>query len=553
MVWPRDNTAFTNSARSDGLQLRHWRKQKPARVANTDAMDTETGEVPAQPDYEFAKYNISITVPTYTDEQYEAHLKSSEWSREETDYLVQTVKDWHQNWTIIIDRYEYILETKAEDATNPSTALVKAQEVKERTLENLKARYYEIWAKIMAVESGGVQNMNETEFHLHETLTRYNPQTETVRKNLAWQLTSRSAEEIREEEYLLSELQRIMISAGKFEAERAEVRQRLESAQSQSNDRYGNNGTLNFAVLNQLYNSLAAQDRSRKARHRLSLNNSDLIHSPSGMGPNGTPLTANNRDSLGSAGGPNRKSSMAAPQPVRHLPPRLEKKFAITTHERLSSGVTFRSDRLLKLRQAKSQIQTQKIAAALAELGVPDIINLPTQRVLDAFDHLVQRVTKLLDARKVVEKEESEFRVQAAMRDELKQPEGAGGDGVKEEGDTTINGADDEQDGQDQDAEGEEEDDSEGEDDNDEDADGDGDGDGDDDADGDEDGDADGDEDAEGEEEDDVVDQMEVEEPPPVRPSSSRSVANSATRSHKRSASVLSTNSNASKRSRRLR
>jgi DNA methyltransferase 1-associated protein 1 len=71
------------------------------------------------------------------------------------------------------------------------------------------------------------------------------------------------------------------------------------------------------------------------------------------------------------------------------------------------------------MRQAKSQIQTQKITQALIELGIPDILQLPTQRVMDAFENLIQRVQKLVDARKVLEKEEAEARIQGGLRKEL--------------------------------------------------------------------------------------------------------------------------------------
>jgi DNA methyltransferase 1-associated protein 1 len=544
---------FPNSARRDDLKLWHWRKQKSVRLANGDAMDIEGGEPTAPPEYEFAKYNIGITVPQYTEEQYEAHLKSDDWSRDETDYLLETVKEWNQKWPLIIDRYDYTpnKEPKSEDA--PSQSLVKVEDSKERTLEQLKARYYDVWSKTMALESGGVQNMNETEFHLHETLTKYNPQNEAVRKNLAWALNNRSAEEIREEEYLLSELQRIMISAQKYETERAEVRQRLEYAQPAGGNTGANTfATSSFAALNQLYNSLAAQDRSRKARHRLSLTSNDLIQSPAGVGPNGTPITASQRDFPGSAGGPRRNPSMAAPPPVRALGERAERRFAVTTHDRLNGGIQFRSDKLIKARQAKSQVQTLKIAAALTELGVPEIIQLPTQRVLDGFEQLVAKVAKLIDTRKITEKEEAELRIQGAMRDELKQPDEAGGDDGKED-DTTMNGTeadlDEEKDADDKDAEGEEEDgegeeeDGEGEeeddDENDDDADGNAD--------------PDGDDDADGEEDDGVPEPEEIEVDASARPSSSRSTAASLSRSHKRSASVLSQASNISKRSRRGR
>jgi DNA methyltransferase 1-associated protein 1 len=514
-------------------------------------MDVEGEELTPPREYEFAKYNISITVPKYTDEQYEAHLKSNDWSKDETDYLIETVKEWHQKWPLIIDRYEYVphLQPKSED--EPSQSLIKVEEPKERTLEQLKARYYEVWSKTMAFESGGVQNMNEAEFHLHETLTKFNPHTETVRKNLAWALNNRSAEEIREEEYLLSELQRIMISAQKYETERAEVRQRLEYATPAGGSTGANTfQTSSFASLNQLYNSLAAQDRSRKARHRLSLNSSDLIPSPAGI--NGTPMTASQRESLGSAGGPNRKASMAQHPPVRQLGERAERRFAVTTHDRLNGGIQFRSDKLIKARQAKSQVQTQKIANALTELSIPDIIPLPTQRVLEAFEQLVAKVQKLIDTRKITEKEEAELRIQGAMRDELKQPEETG-DEESKDGDTTMNGLDGEdKDADDKDADGEEdddEDDGEGE----EEEDNNDDDDDDDDADGDADADEDGDEDADGEEDDAAPERDEMDVEASARPSSSRSTAASIARSHKRSASVLSQGSNMSKRSRRAR
>lgn len=270
-------------------------------------------------------------------------------------------------------------------------------------------------AKCLALEHGGESGMNETEFALYETLTKYKPEIELQRKELGWRLFERPLEEIREEEYLLAELQRIMISAQKFEAERAEVRQRLDHPVSRSG-----NVPASFAELNQLYNQLFAQDRNRRARGRLSINANDLAQSPAGaLGVNGTPVTASgHRDSLVSASA-QKKGSVSTAGPIRSLDARAEKKFGITSHERLTSGVTFRSDKLLKLRQAKSQIQTQKIAAALVELGVPDMLQLPTQRVMDAFESLVQKVQKLVETRKFLEKEEVEARVQGGLRKEL--------------------------------------------------------------------------------------------------------------------------------------
>ncbi|QDS76480.1 hypothetical protein FKW77_005105 [Venturia effusa] len=551
-----EHAQFTNSARSDGLQLRHWQKATPRKPPTdqvaTDAEDTTTPLAPPSKEYQFAKYNVSITVPSFTNEEYSTHLESTEWTREETDYMLGLVKDYSQKWPIIYDRYEWTAPQvdSSQRFANQEDYLKAVMKSKPhgRKLEQIKARYYEIWAKTLALKAGGMANMNETEFQLHEALTKYNPDTEVQRKELAWALHKRTLEEIREEEYLLSELQRIAISAHKFETERAEVRARLESAPTTGNTLGMPNS---FAAYNQLYSQMMAQDRNRKSRHRLSIGQGDMMmQSPVGM----TPLSANgHRESIsGNNNSQQKKGSVSQPAPVRSITQSAEARFGITTHDRLTSGVNFRSDRLSKIKQAKSQIQSQKIAAALLELGIPELIQLPTTRVMEAYEKLVARVQRLVDARKLVEKEEGECRVQGALREELKKQ----GDGTREnEGDVTMNegegetqnGEEDNDNEDDKDAEGEDEDDAENDDDNN----GDGDGDGEEsdaevDAEGEEDGDGDGEIDAPGEPDDD--DEVEL-----VRPGSSRSVGASNGTNHKRSASVLSSDSKTSKRSRRGR
>jgi len=551
--------SFINSARSDGLQLRHWRKQ-PARKlsASNGEPNGENFEnhnpqsADAQQCYSFAKYNVEITVPTYTDTQYDEYLRSDDWSKEETDYLLNLVKEYYLKWPIIIDRYDF--KPKDEPIPtieDPSTAIAKTSDHKGRTLEQLKARFYEVWRKNIEISAGGEKNMSEAEFSLHEALSKYDPQKEETRKSLAWQLCNRTVEEVREEEFLLSELQRIMISAQKFEAERAEVRARLEIVKSHTNGQntYQYN-SLN--TLNGLYAQLMAQDRNRKARHRLSLNAADMIPSPASA-LNATPASAaGHRDSMGGSG--QKKGAVTLQTPIRQLSPRREARFGVTTHDRLTSGVTFRSDKLLKLRQAKSQIQTQKIATVLIELEIPEIIVLPTDNVMSAFEGLIQRITKLVEARKVLEKEEGELRIAVNIstekakqeRGESGKPDAEGDISVSNVADTVDGNKNREEDGE-ADAEGEQ-DDVDGEADEeaepDEDAEG-----------GDED--AEGEADADGEVDEDEVkadaQELAEDEVERLRPSSSRSNAVSIPRGHKRSASVLSAASSraSSKRSRR--
>jgi DNA methyltransferase 1-associated protein 1 len=114
---------------------------------------------------------------------------------------------------------------------------------------------------------------------------------------------------------------------------------------------------------------------------------------------------------------------------ARALTPHAAHRYFVTQHERLSSGVSFASDRLHRARSAKSMIQTEKISAILNHLRIPDIIPLPTQRVIEDFEKLMQKVHLLLDMRKLADKEEQEIRVKEAEK-RVKE----GKEGVKEEG-----------------------------------------------------------------------------------------------------------------------
>ncbi|GMP93932.1 hypothetical protein CsSME_00043565 [Camellia sinensis var. sinensis] len=96
---------FSNSARKDSLQLYHW-----VRVVNA---------VPPTGDYSFAKYNKSVDIVKYTDEEYEKHLTDPMWTKEETDQLFDLCERFDLRFVVIADRF-------------PSS----------RTVEQLKDRYY---------------------------------------------------------------------------------------------------------------------------------------------------------------------------------------------------------------------------------------------------------------------------------------------------------------------------------------------------------------------------------------------------------------------------
>ncbi|KAL0436011.1 UNVERIFIED_CONTAM: SWR1-complex protein 4 [Sesamum radiatum] len=103
---------FTNSARKDSLQLYHW-----VRVVNG---------IPPTGDYSFAKYNKSVDVIKYTDEEYEKYLTDPAWTKEETDQLFDLCERFDLRFILVADRF-------------PSS----------KTLEELKDRYYSVSRAIL--------------------------------------------------------------------------------------------------------------------------------------------------------------------------------------------------------------------------------------------------------------------------------------------------------------------------------------------------------------------------------------------------------------------
>lgn len=124
-------------------------------------------------------------------------------------------------------------------------------------------------------------------------------------------------------------------------------------------------------------------------------------------------------DSASASGRRATRDSLPAATPQSALPSDLSKadilKYGVVIQpERISAGVSFASDKLSKPRIAKSTIQTEKIAAILTHIGVPEIIPLPTPAVIEQFETIMVKVHALLEMRKVAEKEEQELRVRQA-------------------------------------------------------------------------------------------------------------------------------------------
>ncbi|KAL6715044.1 swr complex subunit [Lecanora helva] len=423
---------FRNSARKDGLILKHWRRKGdvgnvgaalPVTPADSNAaseMETDDKTTTAISDSHFAKFNVKVEKPQYTDEQYETHLKSEDWSREETDYLVDLSYEFDLRWIIVYDRYDYQPGEATKESGDSMTVTPSAPP---RTQEDMKARYYDVAAKTMVLHNP-LSSMSSSEFDTHEKMTKYDPQRETQRKKYVEQLMQRTDEEKHEEEMLLKELSRIVLNQEKLSSDRKALYDRLEPATNSSRDSFSTTMYQSSAGLTQLMQQLVTQSRNRdaekKEKRRSAIEAGDL--------PNG--LERNHRHSL--AGSDKRASIGGDTSHRRQLSAREEAKWGVTRpNERLTGGVQFRHERVIKAGQAKSGVQTTRIAAALTELKIPPRLFMPTAKVVTEYEHLIEKIKVLLEARKVTEKLDGEIKVWKAQKEQQEARER--GEEVKEE------------------------------------------------------------------------------------------------------------------------
>lgn len=439
---------FRNTARDDGsLVLKHWRRktdgpppssatQPPHQDGQSkggEGMDMDEGAATPQEleDSSFAKFNVKVDVPQYSDDQYNSTLATYDWTKDETDYLVQTVREYDLRWPLIWDRYEYQPKPPAsqgEGATDPSTAMVPAPRA--RSMEDLKARYYDVAAKMMAVQKP-VQYMNQAEFALHETMGNFNAADETRRKKFAEALLGRSKEEAREEESLLLEVRRILARTEKFNQERRELYSRLDYPQTETTQDLSTFKTSNG--LQTLLQNLMTADKSKK---RKSLMASDGQNTPASAGPSAnpssTPTTETRRESVAaSANGhrdsvastdprpekPSKKGVANNQQPERRkLTEQEEMIYGVSTHDRLPSGPTFRYEKINKILTQKSNAQHARITNTLAELDVPPRLTMPTKAVVDHMERLLLHINTLLDLKKIGDKYDTEIRMEQAKK-----------------------------------------------------------------------------------------------------------------------------------------
>lgn len=162
-------TPFLNPARNDHLQLYHWRRV------------TDPNEPPKE--YQFAKYNIKIDhhIPKYDDREYNTFLICDQWSKDETDHLMELCTRYDLRFVVIHDRWD------------------RKRFPTQRSVEDIKERYYYVYNQLAKARA----------FMDAPRLKEYDSQHERKRKQQLLNLYNRTKEQIEEEENLISEMKKI--------------------------------------------------------------------------------------------------------------------------------------------------------------------------------------------------------------------------------------------------------------------------------------------------------------------------------------------------------
>lgn len=165
---------FTNPARSDKAVFHHWRR----------ATDEPR-------EYPFAKFNKVLSIPTYSPNEYNLHLKTSQvkWSKAQTDHLFELANRFDLRFVIMADRW---------DRANYGT----------KTVEDLKERYYEVINLLQKVSTPTAAATPATPTDKNKTFV-FDAEHERKRKEQLRKLFDRSSKQIEEEQMLLNELKKI--------------------------------------------------------------------------------------------------------------------------------------------------------------------------------------------------------------------------------------------------------------------------------------------------------------------------------------------------------
>ncbi|EMD41063.1 hypothetical protein CERSUDRAFT_80713 [Gelatoporia subvermispora B] len=359
---------FKNGARGDGLELSHWVK------AGSDP-DAE---------YPFAKYNVQAPSYVYSQDEYTRLLEDSEWTKEETDYLFNLIREYDSRFYVVYDRYEFPNGTP-------------------RTLEDIKDRYFSVCRKLVRSRPWAGDEASKNQ--LLSSLT-FDKERETTRKKYVASLENRTPEQIAEEDALFIELQRLEQTERRFKRDRDELLRTLLGIES---------GLPDVQVDEEGLAGMSHEPKKRKKGG----NAVAEVETPVSASPSVI--------SLGPAIPKKAQSAKSAAYDAQHCIVRTEVPATTSSSTKIAhQPVYLRSYKL----PAPKMTAAPKIAQVLGELGISHTrLVMPTRDNCAQLESLLEAASALVETKKLVDKVDQDIRTLTA-RLSNRQSEDADGEGT---------------------------------------------------------------------------------------------------------------------------
>jgi DNA methyltransferase 1-associated protein 1 len=340
-------------------------------------------------------------VHQYSNDEYTQHLKDEDWSKDETDYLIEMCGEYDLRFVVIADRYDF-----------PGG--------KPRSMEDIKARYYAICRRL--IRSRISTEDIETRQQVLQTYA-FDKNREVERKKAVARLFSRTPAQLAEEEALYIEARRIEQNEAKFAGEREELLRLLggwESLQSATPTTIAMAG----AGLGVPLSGSAAEAEELKRKKRKAEAESAALQATAGpSGINLAVLTPKQKAALKESAfdeqhyiqrfDPNTQLSSRPPYPHLIGTPSTHPPVAPSPHNPSSShGAFIRSTRLLTAKLTMAQRTQQTLAELTPPIG--QRLVFPNAKNCEKWEGLLGAVTSGLEMQKQLERVDAELRIAKA-------------------------------------------------------------------------------------------------------------------------------------------
>ena len=229
-VW----ASFTSSARLDGAQFRHWVR------AGVE-----------YPDYPYARFDVHLDniEEEYSSKDYEKNFSDTNWTKSETDAIIQLVCTYELRWPVIYDNWKRKFGSSDTSGTH-------------KQMEELQHRYYTIAAILTKARiTSSKSSVMVPEVHCAgmgsaNTSKILDVDAERMRREQAEFLWNRSKQEEEEEEELLKEYKQVELQLRKLKKSGAHLLAAAAESSSTANDnnnKQSKNNSTNPDVIDKVW------------------------------------------------------------------------------------------------------------------------------------------------------------------------------------------------------------------------------------------------------------------------------------------------------------